>query len=279
MDAALGGQGEAMERDRYLIEAVDRALEVLEILAQEPDLGVTELARRLGVSKTLAFRLLHTLERRDYIIRDPLRRTSQLGHRLRYLADRVEHQNILVRATKELLDEFARVCREDINLFVRTGMTALCVATRPSPHQVRMMAEVGRSNLLHVGGSSTVLLAFAPPEVQEIVLRGELKMFTPHTLVDPVRLRQRLEQVRALGYHVSRGDLDEAGFSIAAPIFGYGGVVMAAVSIAGALSRLTPELTDHYRDLALSFADRMSAAIGGRVPLVPDADSSPTAPA
>jgi IclR family transcriptional regulator, KDG regulon repressor len=256
-------------RDRYLIEAVDRSLQLLEMLADETDLGVTEIAQRMGVSKALAFRLLYTLERRDYVIRDPERRTSALGYRVLHLAEMVEHNSVIVRATKALMDELARVSREDVNLFVRTGLTTLCVAARPSPHPVRMYAEVGRSNLLHAGGSSTVLLAFAPAEVQESLLRGDLKMYTPLTLTDPMRLRQRLDQVRREGYHIARGDVDEAGFSIAAPVYGHGGAVVAAVSIAGALSRLTKEASDHHRDLVIDFAARMTLQLGGTVPIKP----------
>ncbi|HYV88028.1 MAG TPA: IclR family transcriptional regulator C-terminal domain-containing protein, partial [Candidatus Polarisedimenticolia bacterium] len=159
--------------------------------------------------------------------------------------------------------ELARLCREDVNLFVRTGLSTLCVATRPSPHAVRMFAEIGRSNLLHAGGSSTVLLAFAPAEVQEALLHGELKMYTPLTLTDPVRLRQRLEQVRRDGYHIARGDVDEAGFSIAAPVHGHAGEVVAALSIAGALSRLNKQASEHHLALVKDFAGRMSRQLGG----------------
>ena len=257
------GKGPAAPRDRYVIEAVDRALVLLELLADESDLGVTDIAQRMGVSKALAFRLLYTLERRGYVIRDPERRTSALGYRVLHLGEMVEHNSVIVRATKNLMDELARLCREDVNLFVRTGLSTLCVATRPSPHAVRMFAEIGRSNLLHAGGSSTVLLAFAPPEVQETLLHGELKMYTPLTLTDPVRLRQRLEQVSREGYHIARGDVDEAGFSIAAPVHGHAGEVVAALSIAGALSRLSKQASEHHLALVRDFAGRMSRQLGG----------------
>lgn len=253
-------------RDRYLIEAVDRALALLEILGENPGLGVTEIAGRMGVSKALVFRLLYTLELRDYVIRDPEHRTNALGYRLLQLADQVDQTNLIVSTAKEYMDDLARLSREDINLFVRVGLSSVCVATRPSAHQVRMFAQVGRHGTLYVGGASTVLLAYAPPEVQEAVLAGELKMLTPLTLIDPVTLRQRLEEVRSAGIHVSRGDVDTSGFSIAAPVWGRGDVIVAAISLAGTTSRLTPEVEAHYRDLLLDYAARMSRAFGGEDP-------------
>ena len=259
-------KSKAPVRDRYLIEAVDRALLLLELLGDNPGLGVTEIAGRMKVSKALAFRLLHTLELRDYVIRDSVNRTNSLGYRLLHLADRVDQTNVIVSATKEFMDELARLSREDVNLFVRVGLSSVGIATRPSTHQVRMFAQIGNRGSLHVGGASTVLLAYAPPEVQEVVLASEIKMLTPLTLVDPVRLRQRLEKVRAEGIHVSRGDVDTSGFSIAAPVWGRGNVIVAAISLAGTINRLTPEVEAHYRDLLLEYAGHMSRALDGEDP-------------
>jgi IclR family transcriptional regulator, KDG regulon repressor len=260
---ADGATAEEPEQDRYVIAAVDRALRLLEILAETSDLGVTEIARRMGVSKALAFRLLHTLERRDYVMRDPKRRTNALGYRLLNLADKVEHHSLIVSATAKLMDELARETGEDVNLFVRVGLNSLCVGTRASSYQVRMFAEVGRRSVLHAGGSSTVLLAFAPKDVQDAVLASSLTAFTPNTVTDPERLTARLAEIRRNGYHLSRADVDESGFAIGAPVYGYGGEVVAAISIAGSISRLTPESTLLYRDLVGTYAARMSAELGG----------------
>jgi DNA-binding IclR family transcriptional regulator len=249
--------------DRYRIDAVDRALQVLELLAAKPGLRVTDLAEMMNVSKALAFRLLHTLELRDYVRRDPQHRSNTLGFRVLHLAEKVEAENLLIRTTAPLMDALAELCREDVNLYVRTGITAVCIASRASPHQVRMFAEVGRENMLHAGGSSTVLLAYAPDDVQHAVLTGELRLYTPLTLVDPAKLRQRLHEVRANGFHVARADVDEAGFSIAAPVFGHDDEIVAAVSIAGALTRLTDDALRDHIDMVRGHARRMSKKLGG----------------
>lgn len=251
------------ERDRYVIEAADRALQLLELLAQHPELGVTDIATRMRISKTLAFRLLHTLEKRDYIVRDADRRTSALGYRILHLADKVEHHSLIVGATKQLMDELARLCDEDVNLFARVGHYSLCVAARPSVHQVRVFPEVGLRAHLHAGAASPLLLAFAPEDVREAVLGGELAQLTPLTLTDPVKLRARLARIRREGFHVSRGDVDRSAFSVAAPLFGYDGSVVAAICISGPINRLTPETTERHRAMVIDFANRMSERIGG----------------
>lgn len=250
-------------KDRYRIDAVDRALQVLELLASKPDLRVTDLASVLGLSKALAFRLLHTLELRDYVRRDPVHRTSSLGFRVLHLAEKVEQESLLIKATAQHMDGLKEQSGEDVNLYVRTGLTAVCIASRSSSHHVRMFAEVGRENMLHAGGSSTVLLAYADEEVRNSLLAGELLPYTSHTLVDPEQLRLRLERVRTDGFHISRADVDEAGFSIAAPVFGHDNEIVAALSVAGALTRLSDEVEKAHLESVRASAWRMTKQLGG----------------
>lgn len=248
--------------DRYVIEAADRALILLELLAFNPDLGVAEIARMMEVSKTLAFRLLHTLEKRGYVVRDEERRTSSLGYRVLNLASNVNRQNLLVTTTKSVMDELAKLCDEDVNLFTRIGLNSVCIAARSSVHQVRVFPEVGLRMAMHAGAASPLLLAYAPEDVQEAVLSGPLEAFTPNTVTDPAKLRQRLRRMRKQGFHISRGDVDLAAFAIAAPIFGHDGAIAASVCISGAISRLTPEITERHKRMVMDYAARMSARLG-----------------
>jgi DNA-binding IclR family transcriptional regulator len=257
---------EPAARDRYTVEAVDRALQLLEELAEGRDLGVTELAKRMGVGKTLVFRMLHTLEKRGYVIRDPVRRTNALGYRILYLANAVEHHDSLVGTANPILDELALACRENVNFLIRDGLTSLVVATRESSHQIRLFAQVGRHGPLHAGGASKVLLAYAPPDIVQAVLRSKLSVFTQHTMTDPIELEHVLAKIRADGYHVAANDLDEGAFSVAAPVYGPGTHVVAALSIAGPVSRLDERTAKHHRKLVLEFSEKLSSRLGGAAP-------------
>jgi IclR family KDG regulon transcriptional repressor len=90
-----------------------------------------------------------------------------------------------------------------------------------------------------------VLLAFAPAEIQKAVLRSELPMYTPHTITNPIELEQVLARISADGYHHSVNDLDDGAFSIAAPVYGNGTQVVAALSIAGPVSRCDARAAQH----------------------------------
>jgi IclR family transcriptional regulator, KDG regulon repressor len=248
----------------YTITAVDRALSLLEVLAEHPGVGVTELANLTGNTKSLVFRLIFTLEQRGYVIKDPASRTYTLGYRLLTLAADTQNHAALITVARPLMDELAQHCPENVNLLVRDGLHSLCVALRESPLPMRLYAQVGRRGPLHVGGGPKVLLAFAPEEVQDAVFGAGLEVHTPLTITDPARLRTLLDQIRRANFNESHGDLDADSFSFAAPVFAGGGQVVAALSIAGPADRLDDGKAETYRRLVRTFASRLSDLMGHR---------------
>lgn len=249
---------------RYTISAVDRALALLEVLAEHPGSRVSDLANLTGNTKSLVFRLIYTLEQRGYVIKDPATRTYTLGFHTIYLGSRAQGQTVLLQSAAPIMDELVETCRENINLIVRERSHSVCVALRQSPLPVRLYAQVGRRGPLHAGGGPRILLAYAPPEVQEEVMAGPLETYTSTTVTDPARLRKMLQEIRSAGFNESHGDLDPESFSFAAPVFAQDGQILAALSIAGPASRLTDERAQLYRDLVQGSAARLSQALGFR---------------
>lgn len=250
-----------MQRD-YRIAAVDKALTVLEALAEKPAQGVTEIAGRLGMTKSLVFRILHTLEARGYVVRDPAHAVFSLGFRTSVLGERTSRQTALMMAARPEMDALREATSENVNLLIRDDDRALVVATREGRHSMRLFAQAGRPAPLHAGGGSVLLLAFAPETLRESVLGGPLKRFTPRTVTEPDRLRAVLERVRAQGWHIAQSDLDEGAFSVAAPIRGFGGDVVAAISVAGALVRFDEERRQQHLAAVQAAAARVSAHLG-----------------
>ncbi|MFN8722835.1 MAG: IclR family transcriptional regulator [Rhodospirillales bacterium] len=248
----------------YTITAVDRALSLLEVLAENPGVGVTELANLTGNTKSLVFRLIYTLEQRGYVIKDPSSRTYTLGYRILTLAADTQNHAALINAARPLMDELAQQVQENVNLLVRDGLHSLCVALRESPLPIRLFAQVGRRGPLHVGGGPKVLLAFAPDEVRDAVIAAGLDVHTPLTITDPDRLRTVLDTIRRTNFNESHGDLDAGSFSFAAPVFAAGGQVVAALSVAGPADRLDDAKAETYRRLVRTHAARLSDLMGHR---------------
>jgi IclR family KDG regulon transcriptional repressor len=248
----------------YTISAVDRALSLLEALAEHPGLSVTELAKVSGNTKSLVFRLIFTLEQRGYVIKDPDTRTYTLGYRPLVLAASAQDNVSLIKAAAPFLDDLARAAGQHVNLLVRDGLNSVCVALRTATDSGRLYAQVGRRGPLHAGGGPKILLAFAPDEIRKEVLAGPLTAFTPNTITDARTLKKRLKQIRETGTNESRGDLDANAFSFASAVYDRGGQVVAAVSVAGTLDRLVPGSESNLRRLVGEAAVRISEALGWR---------------
>ena len=250
------------ENDKYVVAALDRSLELLEQLAVTPDIGVSEIAKRTGSTKTQAFRLLYTLERRGYVIKDSSTRTYALSYRLLYLAEHVNVQTALIRTSRPYMHELALSTGENVHLIVRDELESVCIALEKSAQPVRLYAEVGRPGPLYAGGGSTVLLAYAPREIEEKVLSETLKAYTPRTVTNPRQIQVLLAEIRQRGYHLAEEDVDFGAYSVAAPIYNYNKLVVAALSIAGPLSRLNDETRQVHTQKILEVTKAISRELG-----------------
>ena len=250
------------DQSSYVIAALDKGLVLLNHLAEYPNSGVSEIAARTGSTKSQIFRLLYTLERRGYVHKDPESRSYYLGHSCLLLGDRARTQSSLVAIADGVMEWLVRETQENVNLVVRENARTVVVALKESEQPLRLYAEVGREGPLHAGGSSMVLLAFAPEQTIEEVLAMELASFTPNTETDPGRIRGTLAQIREAGFHVALEDLDKGAFSIAAPVRDHRREVVAAISIAGPLSRLTPTAQEAHVRRVVKAAEEISRGLG-----------------
>lgn len=245
----------------YTIAAVDRALLVLEALADQPGQGVTALSRSLGMTKSIVFRLLQTLEDRGFVFRDPDQAVYSLGYRIGVLGERVGRDGSLLFAARPVMDALRDRTSENVNLVVREGLGSLVLATRSGRHSIRLFAQAGRNGPLHAGGGSLCLLAYSEASVVDAVLAGPLEAFTPYTITDHDKLRQVLLRIRTNGYNIALNDLDDGAFSVAAPIKDAAGHVIAAISVAGAMVRFDEERRGTYIQAALDAADEISSKL------------------
>ena len=248
----------------YTVASVNKALDILEHLAVNGETGVTELADRTQSTKSQVFRLLYTLEQRGFVHKDPLSRRYRLGYRNLYIGDQTKGQLDIVRLSQPLLEELADISGENAHLVTREGYRSVCVALSESSQPLRLYAQVGRRGPLHAGGASKVLLAYAPAEVRNEVLTGDLEIFTPSTITDPQRLENIISEIKKTGLHVSQDDLDAGAFSIGTPVHDHSGEVTAALSVAGPVSRLGPVRRAELSELVKAYGEKISETLGWR---------------
>ncbi|MFY1698377.1 MULTISPECIES: IclR family transcriptional regulator [unclassified Solwaraspora] len=261
------GRDKATEASSATIAAVERAADVLLLFGRLPgdDLGVTEIAEELGLSKAAVHRVLASLRGRGLISLDENTRRYSLGVEalrlgLRYL-ERIDVRHMGRAYLQELRDR----TNETATLSVLAGARHRVYVDQVTPaREVIMSVNLGEPYPLHAGASSRAFLAYLPaPRIEEYLAASELEAVTPLTVTDVQRLREELAQVRAQGWARSAAERKEGAASVAAPVFGHDGVPLAVISVCGPMERFSDEF-DVCRDAVLEVAARFSERCGGR---------------
>ncbi len=262
----------ATERDApdYSIAVLDRALDLLEALAEAPagaPLGVSEVARRAGVTKSAAFRILANLERRGYVAKDPVNARYTLGAQLVCLGERSLGAIDLRAAARPALEALQQRFGETVNLGVREGAEVVYVDMIESSHGLRMAARIGGRDYLHSTALGKAILAFLLPAERDHLLYAPagLPARTERTITDPVKLRAELERVRERGIAEDRDENEVGARCLGAPLFDHRGGVVGAISLSAPDSRLDDARASEVAAAVRAEAASITRRLGGRM--------------
>lgn len=230
---------------RQTITTIERAADVLTLFAQREraDLGVTEIATALHLSKAVVHRVLTTLAAKGFVSVDADTRRYRLGPAVLALGvaylDRID----LHRLAMPKLRELSTQTNETATLSMRFGWTRIYIDQITPPREVRMSVALGRPFPLHAGSSSKAFLAFLPEDEQErYITDSDLESLTNRTITDPRKLRSELKRVRDQGYAVSLGERQAGAGSVAAPVFDHRAAPAGVVSVCGPIERFADEV-------------------------------------
>jgi IclR family KDG regulon transcriptional repressor len=229
----------AMAGETQVLTSVTNAARLLREFGRgEPQLGVSELARRLGIPKSSAHRIVHTLAKEGLLERVEETGAYRLSVTMQILGASAQATSGLHGAATAALDELRGLTRETVHLSVLDGLEVVYVERRESPGAVRMFGRIGNRGLAHSTASGKVLLAFLPPDELGRRLAGvRLARRTPYTITSKDRLRAELLRIRAQGWAENINEAHIGFASVAAPIRNPAGEVVAALSVAGPVQR------------------------------------------
>ena len=256
-----------MVLDGNAVRSVDRAAALLLALGEsDGEAGVTELARRLGLHKSTASRLLATLQKRGLVEQDEESGKYRLGLVIIRLAEKAERTLDLRGISMPELERLARLTHETTGLGVLDGDAFMTVAQADGPNLIAVGDWTGRSTPLHCVASGKVLMAaLAEREVLRIVRRG-LVAHTDRTITELEPLLEELARIRRRGYGTALGEYELGLNAVAAPVHDARGNVVAAVDIWGPAFRLTPRRIPELAAQAREAAAAISLRLGGPGP-------------
>lgn len=244
------------------VQSVDRAISVLEILARNGVVGVSEVAADIGVHKSTAFRLLGALEARGLVEQNQDRGKYQLGFGILRLASAIPGRLDLVRQGRPILDELATEFDETVNLAVIRSHYGVNLGQARGSAAVAAQNWVGQLTPLHATSSGKVLLAYLDADHRNALLDATgLARYTDHTITALKALLAQLDVAVAEGYTTTFEEYEEGLNAIAVPVRDHTGAVVGAISVSGPAYRLDKsrmqEVLERLKDGASQISDRM----------------------
>lgn len=248
------------------VQSIERAAAILRLLARGSGrLGVGEIATSLGLAKGTTHGILRTLQRVGFVEQDKSSGKYQLGATLLHLGTSYLDVNELRSRAINWADALASRSGEAVRIGTPLEGKVLVVHHVFRPDDTLQSLEVGSLLPLHASALGKVLLAY-DADVADSLHQPEFPPFTRKTLTTAAALGRAVAEVREQGWASEIEESAAGQASIAAPIRGYGGLVVGAISIAGAVDRLCnggavpkPPMVTYVRDAARAISRDLGA--------------------
>lgn len=245
------------------IQSVDRALQILDILARRGGAGVSELAEEMAIHKSTAFRLLSALEARGMVQQSSNRGKYQVGVGVLRLASSMSRRMSIVQQARPTLERLADELAETVNLAVRRSKYAVNIDQAMGPSPLATHDWIGNLTPLHATASGKILVACLSPDERDLVLGpGPLPRHTAATIVDRGRLDTELEQVAETGLATTHGELEVGLNAVAVAVRDYRDEVVGSVSVSGPALRFEPSQSAQIGATLIEAGAEISARLG-----------------
>ena len=226
--------GETVPDARYSVHSLELGLRILESFDRDAidEMSLSEMARRIGVSRSSAFRLVHTLQRLGYLDREDETKNYRLGARVMSLGYSFLASKDIAELARPDLQRLRNATRCSTHLGILDGDEVIYIARFAAHKPVSAMITVGARVPAHATTMGRAILAFKPEAfVREHFSGRPLAKFSEGTPVSVEELLAALAGDRDLGYVISHSNFEAGIASIAAPIFDSKGDVLGAINV------------------------------------------------
>lgn len=253
------------EESGFFVRALARGLSILALFdIEHPEWGLNDICERTGMSKTTAYRMVRTLEAKDFLVYDAKIERYQLGSATipgAYLS--MSHIGF-VRATHPFLEELAEATGEMVELTVGSSEGAVVVDEVAAPHPFRLNRPTGRILSSMANSSFRMHVAFRPVAEQRKILTAIQHQLTPNTITDPEKIMRRLAAERSEGLAFDLEEQDIGVCAVSAPVLERDGTLKAVVTVVAPTERFGPRVRKKKAEAVKRIAAEMTKHLGGR---------------
>ena len=247
------------------INSIRKTAQILSLFSRSAKLDVDEISQALGMPKSSAYRYVKDLCAESFLGYDASVKKYSVGPILLRLAANAIDGDPLREIAKPFMTNLARQTNETVFLTAVRGGHAVCIERiECTKNSIRFIVDRGDLFPLHASAIGRVLMAYLPKKEQEKVIAKGLEKITPATIIDPVKLKKALEQVRRNGFCYSDQELNPGGRCVAAPIFDSSGKVVGGLGIAVPVYRFPESQVKEVQEAILKCTRTISSKLGYR---------------
>jgi IclR family acetate operon transcriptional repressor len=257
----------ADKTDQNTVQALDRGLTLLELVAARPGLSLSELAATSGEAVATVYRALVTLQGHNMVEAEEGGQLWHVGLGAFRVGSSFLRRTKVVERARQPMDALMRDTGETANLGIEAGEEVLFLSQIETHEAIRAFFPPGTKAPMHVSGIGKALLAWYPEDrVRRIIADKGLERFTSLTLTHETSLLRDLARTRDRGYAVDDQERATGMRCVAAPIFNTHGEPIAGLSVSGPAFRMALSDATRIGTLVRAAADQVTEATGGVQP-------------
>jgi IclR family transcriptional regulator, KDG regulon repressor len=251
-------------KDRYLINSITRACNVLECISTEKGrLKTSELAVRLRLDRSTLYRILLSLEKCGFVEKDEKTGGYAVGIAAFEIGNAYLRRMDFIQVSNPIMLDLSLRVQEAVHLAVLSGTEMVLVDKVDSPRSVGVMCKIGQRSPVYCTALGKALLINRPEdEVARIVQAIQLKPFNKKTITSKKEFLEEMKKVRTQGYAFDNGEHEEDVECIGAPIMNHLGHVIAAISISGPQKKIGTTQEQQYINWVVEAASLISSKMG-----------------
>lgn len=232
-----------MKGQGVIIQSVDRAVQIVDFFTgPQAELGITEIAERIGLGKSTVYGLVNTLLKAGYLEQNEENKKYRLGLKLFELGTIVQNRMDVREIARPYLETLSKIFNMTVHMGIYRDWEMVYIDKVDGPNTRIVYSQVGKRAPMYCTGIGKAVLAhMSPADIQYILSRQPLETLTEHTLTDSERILEELEQIRLRGYAVDEEEVELGLRCVAVPIYDCHRKPVAAVSISSAAAYLDDE--------------------------------------
>jgi len=214
------------------VQSIDRVFDILELLSTEHEgLSLTEISQKLDLPTSTVFRLLSVLRSRNYIEKNDSTNVYRLGLGFVELTSLYLNNIELKTEAQPYLRNLSNITGQVVFMGIEQDGELVYIDKYEKHHEIRNYCFIGQRLPLYCTAlGKTLLMGFEDDEIRFLYDRVEMKAMTPNTITDVDRLVQEVNLNRERGYSIDNEEIQPKMYCVAAPIYDYRGIIIAAVS-------------------------------------------------